>query len=65
MCERELCYSDRFLEVHDSTPSTISHKPVGTNLVLVRQVRAKDLLSMKAERAKRAECLAAWGPGAR
>ena len=40
-------------------------RPVGTNSVLVRQVSAKDLLSMKAERAKRAERLTAWGPGVR
>ena len=37
-------------------------RPVGTNLVLVRRVRANNLLSMKA---KRAERLTAWGPGAR
>ena len=37
-------------------------RPVGANLVLVRRVRAKNLLSMKAERAER---LTAWGPGAR
>ena len=35
---------------------------VGTNLELVRRVRGKNLLSMKAERAER---LTAWGPGAR
>ena len=40
-------------------------RPVGTNLILVRRVMAKNLLSMKAERAKRAERLMAWGPGAR
>ena len=40
-------------------------RPVGTNLVLVRRVRANYLISMKAERAKRAERLTAWGPGAR
>ena len=45
-----------------STPFT---RPVGTNLKLVRRVRAKNLLSMKAERAKRAERLTAWGPGTR
>ena len=28
-------------------------RPVGTNLVMVRQVRAKNLLSVKAERAER------------
>ena len=37
-------------------------RPVGTNLVLVRRVMAKNLLSMKAERAER---VTAWGPGAR
>ena len=40
-------------------------RPVGTNLVLVRRVGANNLLSVKAERAKRAERLTAWGPGAR
>ena len=43
----------------------IECRPVGTNLKLVRRVRAKNLLSMKAEWAKRAERLTAWGPGAR
>ena len=38
------------------------NRPVGTNLILVRRVMAKNLLSMKAERAER---LTAWGPGAR
>ena len=37
-------------------------RPVGTNLGLVRRIRANNLLSMKAERAER---LTAWGPGAR
>ena len=37
-----------------------STRPVGTNLVLVRRVRA-NLVSMKAEQAER---LTAWGPGA-
>ena len=37
-------------------------RPVGTNLVLVRRVKANNLLSMKAERAER---LTAWGTGAR
>ena len=37
-------------------------RPVRMNLVLVRRVRAKKLLSMKAERV---EHLTAWGPGAR
>ena len=41
------------------TPVT---RPVGTNLKLVRRVRGKNCLSMKAERAER---LTAWGPGAR
>ena len=36
-------------------------RPVGTNLVLVRRVRANNLLSMKAERAER---LTVRGPGA-
>ena len=35
------------------------YRPVGTNLELVRRVRGKNLLSMKAER------LMAWGPWAR
>ena len=39
-------------------------RPVGTNLVLVRRVRANRLLSMKAERAKREDRLTDWGPGA-
>ena len=48
------------------TSVNITHRPVGTNLVLVRRViRANNLLSMKTERAKRAERLTAWGPGAR
>ena len=41
------------------------NRPVRTNLELVRRVRGKNLLSMKAERAKRAERLTAWVPGAR
>ena len=39
-------------------------RPIGTNLVLVQRVRANNLLSMKAERAKPAERLTAWGPWA-
>ena len=42
---------------------TVLHRPVGTNLVLARRVGANNLLSMKVERAKRAERLAAWGQG--
>ena len=45
--------------------NSLPNRPVGTNLVLVQRVKADNLLSMKAERAKRAECLTAWGPGAR
>ena len=47
---------------HISSARKIQDRPVGTNLVLVRWVRAKNLLSMKT---KRAERLTAWGPGAR
>ena len=36
-------------------------RPIGTNLVLVRRVRANNLLSMKA---KREEGLTVWGPEA-
>ena len=36
------------------------NRPVGTNLVSVRQIRANNLLSMKAERAKGPTV---WGPG--
>ena len=43
----------------------VPNRPVGTNLKLVRRVRGKNFLSMKAERAKRVERLTAWGPGAR
>ena len=45
---------------------TVSFRPVGTNLVLVRRVRANNnLLSIKVDLAKRAERLTAWCPGAR
>ena len=40
-------------------------RSVGTKLVLVRRIKSNNLLSMKAERAKRVERLTAWGPGAR
>ena len=46
-------------------PNIRGVRPVGTNLKLVRRVRAKNLLSIKAKQAKRAECLTAWGPGVR
>ena len=39
----------------------VMSRPVGTNLELVRRVKVKNLLSVKAERV---ECLMAWGPGA-
>ena len=40
-------------------------RPVGTILEMVWRVRGKNLLFTKAERAKPAERLTAWGPGAR
>ena len=52
-------------DAHASASNRVMSRPVGTNLILVRRVRANNLLSMKAERAKRAERQTAWGPGAR
>ena len=71
-CQRLLSNPNHELPFCDML--SIDHRPVGTNLVLVRRVGANNLLSMKAERAKRAERLQRrgvqgpaqgpwWGPG--
>ena len=54
-------------DINENVPFMVTIRPVGTNLILVRRgcANINNLLSMKAERAKREERLTAWDPGAR